>query len=638
MYYKPRLTPDFRSQKEALLALRKPPYFEFPASVEKIFFFFNHSSFHKKRFLFEGKEIAPGRLWLESFRAIQPLLFKATGIFLGASMASAISTLVAMQILESSQKLTVLLGLSVLYFGMNSFSHWAVYQGGLFRVWTGVAIESYLTGLISQKILRLSSAAAARQSTGNLKVLITSDVKNIGQLIDQLVRFFIPSLTALLVAGPLLIHFGGRAGGLGLLVMVLILPISLLLNRISAYFQGKTQAEMDSFTSLVGEWVKNVRLIRYLSWDEGFEKEVSKRLKKLMGPTVSQHLMTCILYGLSVPWWMVSVTAVVVISRVFDHTLDLVHFFGSLWLLSFLAGYFLHLPSIIRHYGMASPSMVRIARFLGEEEQFESLIEDEGNDLDRESGSRLKKVIFKNVSFTYSDGNQAVRNFSFELDLTKKVAMVGEVGSGKTTFLRLLIGEYFPTQGQILVEFENGQILDFKTRSAWQCLRSQLAWVPQEPFVSNDLLSNNISLSASYDSEKVMDAAYWAELEADISLFSEGIQQEIGEGGVNLSGGQRQRLNLARAQYSGRPYWVMDDTLSAVDTHTETALMERLQKFQGGFFLVTHRTAELMRVEEVVVMRDGEIVERGSPADLASRPESHLSQVLRAYEKESSHV
>lgn len=636
--YQPRFAPQFRSQKEALLALQRPPEFELPESVEKILSLFNHSSFYQKDLFLEGKEVTAGRLWLISFRAIKTLLIKATGIFLVSSMASAISTVVAMHILESSQNLNALLGLSVLYFGMNSFSHWAVYRGGLFRVWIGVAIESYLTGLVSQKILRLSSAAAARQSTGNLKVLVTSDVKNVGQFVDQLVRFFIPSLTALLVAGPLLVHFGGKAGALGLLVMVLILPITLLLNRVSAYFQDKTQAEMDSFTSLVGEWVKNVRLIRYLSWDEGFEKEVSKRLKKLMGPTISQHFMACLLYGLSVPWWMVSIAAVVVISRVFDQSLDLVQFFGSLWLISFLAVYFLHLPSIIRHYGMASPSMVRIARFLRENEQFDSLMDDGGNALEGVAQRRAKKVIFQNVSFSYSDGNVAVRNFSFEFDLTKKVAMVGEVGSGKTTLLRLLVGEYFPTQGQILVEFEGGKTLDLKSRSAWQCLRDQLAWVPQEPFVSNDSLSNNISLSGSFDTQAVMDAAYWAELEADIGLFPNRIQQEIGEGGVNLSGGQRQRLNLARAQYSGRSYWVLDDTLSAVDTKTETALMERLEKFQGGFLLVTHRTAELMRVEEIVVMRDGEIVERGAPAELAAQSESHFSRVLRAYEKECSHV
>ena len=92
-------------------------------------------------------------------------------------------------------------------------------------------------------------------------------------------------------------------------------------------------------------------------------------------------------------------------------------------------------------------------------------------------------------------------------------------------------------------------------------------------------------------------------------------------------------MNLARAFYSGRPYLVLDDTLSAVDSRTEAALMERLEKFVGGFVLVTHRTAELMRVEEILVFSQGDVVEKGSPVQLASKSDSHFAKVLKAYER-----
>jgi ABC-type bacteriocin/lantibiotic exporter with double-glycine peptidase domain len=135
-----------------------------------------------------------------------------------------------------------------------------------------------------------------------------------------------------------------------------------------------------------------------------------------------------------------------------------------------------------------------------------------------------------------------------------------------------------------------------------------------------------------------VEAAYWAELEADLQALPNGIDQELGESGINLSGGQRQRLNLARARFSDRDYMILDDTLSALDTKTEKALMKRLQIREKGFVLVTHRTGELMRVEEVIVMRGGTFIERGSPKELSENSESQFLRVLNAYEREAQNV
>lgn len=614
-----RFAPLFQAQKEQLIRLRRPPEMGIPPS-----------STHYAGFELPARGITTGCLWRAVLGVVRPLLFKVVGIFFLSSVASALATVLAMQILESTESLKVMGGAAVLYFLMNSLGHFAIYRGGLLRVWVGSTVEAYLAEKVARKILALSSAAAVRQSSGNLKVLVTSDVKNVGQFLDHSVRFLIPSLTALVVVGPLLIRWGGRAGAWGLLIMVMILPISLGLNRVSTYFQDKTQKEMDSLTALVGEWLKNIRLIRYLSWDHSFESEISGRLRRLMKMTVIQHFMVCLLFGLSVPWWMVSITGVILISRFFQVQMDLTHFFGSLWLFSFLAGYFLHLPSIIRLYGLAQPSMGRIARFLSEEEQQDAFLEEGHVRRDQ----RPTRLIFDQVSFSYPDGKEVIRDFSMELDLSRKVAVIGAVGSGKTTLLKLILGEYFPSKGRILVEFEDGLVGDLRTHSVWRCLRSQLAGVPQDPFVSNDLFSTNLALQEEFDAHQAWQAAEWAELEADLRVFPQGMEQELGEGGVNLSGGQRQRLNLARAWYSQRPYLVLDDPLSAVDVKTEVALMERLAAFSGGWILVSHRTAELMRVEEVIVMKEGRWVERGTPSELVRAPESQFSQVLRAYESE----
>jgi ATP-binding cassette subfamily B protein len=621
--FKLRFTPDFRCQRDALLAQKTAPHIALPKSVEDCFAQFSTANGRKIR--------SQGHLWLEAMNAVRPLLWRAGGISLISSGCAAASTLAAMQLLSKGRDLSSMWLLSLIYFLMNCLAQVAIFNSGRIRCWVGLGVETHLVGLISMKLVRLSAAAAMRQSSGNLKTLITSDVKNIGQFLDNAVRNLLPALTALVVIAPLLIFFAGRSGVFGLVVMAAIIPLSLVLNAVSAHFQTKSQTELDGLTALVGEWVKNIRLVRYLSWDEAFRRDVSAGVRKFMTVSVVQHFMACLIFGLSMSWWMVSATGVIVVSRLLGYPLDLIGFFGSLWLLTFLNGYFTHLPNTIRLYGLATPSIARITRFLREDEQHDYL--NEGEPI--AGGAIPQKLIFENVGFKYPDGRVALRDLSIEFAFDNQLAIIGEIGSGKTTLLKLLCGEFPPTHGRILVVFNDGATRDLWTRPAYVRYRSHLAYVPQEAFVSSDLFHRNISLSDQDGDRDVMAAAYWAELEADLAALPQGLSEELGEGGVNLSGGQRQRLNLARAFFSRRQYMVLDDTLSAVDSKTEANLMQRLVSRGKGFVLVTHRTDELMRVDSVIVMRDGEIVERGEPKALASDPGSYFTRVLRAYESET---
>ena len=620
-----KFAPTFSRQREALLAESSVPPLAIPPSVEESLAGFRAATLAGAR----------GRwtLWMETIRIVRPLLYKAAVISLLASGCAAGSTLAAMQILKPGQDLQSMWVFCLIFFAMNLAAQIGIYHSGRLRCWVGMGAEAHLVARIAQKLLHLSAAAAARQSSGNLKTLITSDVRNVAQFLDNAVRNFMPAITSLVVIGPLLVHFAGRPGLFGLMIMLAVIPISVGLNAICAHYQMKSQAELDNLTALAGEWVRNIRLIRYLSWDGAFQRDVSMKLRQFMTVSVIQHVLNCLIYGLSMSWWMVSATGVVVISRWLDYPLDLTGFFGSLWLLTFMAGYFTHLPNTIRLYGLAAPSIQRIVRLLLEPEQSDFL--KPGTPLSPEAIPT--KLAFENVRFHYPDGKLAVDEITLDLNLNRQTAIIGEIGCGKTTFLKLICGEFPPDAGRILVHFDNGEVHDLWTRTAYPRLRKHLAYVPQEPFVSSDLLHMNITLAQPDDTREddIVAAAYWAELETDLAELPDGLSQEIGESGVNLSGGQRQRLNLARAFYSGREFMVLDDTMSAVDTKTETILMDRLIARDGGFVLVTHRTGELLRVEDVIVMKDGRIVERGDPKVLARDPDAQLSRVLRAYEREA---
>ncbi len=615
-----RFWPSFSRQRIALLREKTLPPIAVPEIVENCIATLERTDF-------DTRGLSVGKLWSSSLRVTRPLLLRTAGAALLASVSAACATLAGMEILKSGTDLRRGLLFAGAYFGMNILSQAGRLHSERLRSWVGLGGEAHLAGLVAQKLVRLSPRAASAHSAGNLKVLITSDVKNVGTFLDNAVRNLVPTFAAMIVITPLIIQFTGWAGIIGIIAMFSLLPMSLGLNRISSHFQNRSQSELDRLTSLVGEWVSNIRLVRYLSWESRFESDISKQLRAYMRPSVWQHFMACLIFGLSSSWWMVAAAAVLVSSAFITPALDLTGFFGSLWLLTFLAGYLTHLPNTIRLYGIAVPSMNRIANFMRAEERRALLFPSSL----RAPMGKVRRVRFENVTYTYPDGTTALRDLNVEFDLSEKIAVLGEVGSGKSTLLKLVCGEFPPTEGRVWVEDEAGGRASLWETETYDHLRNTLAFVPQEPFVAHDLFRRNISLSDEEIESRIVEAAYFAELEADLASFPKGLDQEIGESGVNLSGGQRQRLNLARAIYSERPNLVLDDTLSAVDGKTEARLVRRLTEREGGVILVTHRTRELRSVDRVIVLKDGAVVEAGTYSGLIARADSHLNRILRAY-------
>jgi ABC-type multidrug transport system fused ATPase/permease subunit len=570
-------------------------------------------------------------LWRSSLSSVSRLMgLAAIASVLAAGLAT-LSALVGMELLKGSRPLAQLVLLCLCFFALNIASQCATFASDRLRLYVSLGAETHLVGLIAGKLLRMSPRRRSRHSSGNLKILITSDVRNVGVFLDNFVRNLIPSVAALLVITPVLLHFAGAAGLAGIGFMGLLLPVSAVLTRWSTRYAEQTQRETDQLASLAGEWVKNVRLIRSLSWNDSFLSSISERVRAFTRVASWQHWMACLIFGMSLSWWMAAVAVVAWLSRMSGHRIDVVPFFGSIWLITYLSNYFTHLPNTIRLYAEAKPSVSRIARVLAEEEQADAFARPLVPVV--VAGLAPLRVRFDEVCYRPDAGSPEILGpFTGTIELSEKLAVLGEIGSGKTTLLKLLCAEIPPTSGTITVEFSDGSRHDLWIEPVYHRLREAIAYVPQEAFVSNDSLESNVALDELPESPHVLQALAFAELESDVALLKSGLKQEIGESGVNLSGGQKQRLNLARAFHSGRPYLVLDDTLSAVDPRTERLLVDRLTGRSGGFVLVTHRLGEIARMDRVWVMKEGRLVEAGSPAELARRPDSHFTRVLGAYE------
>jgi ATP-binding cassette subfamily B multidrug efflux pump len=632
--FKLSFSPHFARQQRQFLALKTTPALDLSGPIEHALTGLKMASEKSS----ESPVRTEGQIWLACLKAGKSMFFRALLASCFASFFATGSALIAVNLLKTTAGFGVLIWSAVGYFALNTLSQVSNFFTNRMRAELSLASVTTLVALISRKILHLNAAGVMKQSSGNLKVLITSDVKNIGEFLNNVIRNLIPSVVSILIMAPFLIRFAGPAGWVGLIALAMIIPLALVLNHISIHFQNLTQARMDEMASLTGEWVKNIRLVRFLSWDESFEKRIKVILGKFMGVAMIQHLLACLIFGFSTTWWMITGASVLLFAKLFHYPLQVSGFFGSLWLLTFIAGYFTHLPNTIRVLGMAIPSVRRIAVLLQETEQSEAF---EPQTRFSNINSKPVKVIFEEVSFRYpvqkndiSDSKFKIENLNAEIRLGQQTAILGEVGSGKTTFLKLLCGEFPPTSGKIWIQFEDGSQASLWEEETHALFRSSLALVPQVPYVSSDLLSVNISLSKEHDEADILRSIQKAEMLEDLAQLEEGTKQMIGESGVNLSGGQKQRLNLARAFHSNRPYLVLDDTLSSLDARTETLLMERICGEKKGILLVTHRLSEIRRLGYVLVFHEGQLIEEGKPEVLGETPNSAFTRALEAYRHE----
>ena len=223
-------------------------------------------------------------------------------------------------------------------------------------------------------------------------------------------------------------------------------------------------------------------------------------------------------------------------------------------------------------------------------------------------------IEFTNVDFTYSHtGIEALKNFNLSIKKGEKVAIIGRTGSGKSTVAQLLLRMYDTTKGTI--ELEKTDIRDIDLRS----LREQISYVPQDVFLFSDSVANNISFGMKDSSSvQVEKAALQASVHKDILGFGEKYETLIGERGVTLSGGQKQRISIARALIKDHRLVIFDDCLSAVDAKTENEIIGNLYEYLENrtAIIITHRIFSLFHFDKIVVIEDGQIVEKGTHEEL----------------------
>ncbi|GAA4446751.1 ABC transporter ATP-binding protein [Ravibacter arvi] len=226
------------------------------------------------------------------------------------------------------------------------------------------------------------------------------------------------------------------------------------------------------------------------------------------------------------------------------------------------------------------------------------------------------KLSFRDVRFVYPDsGIVGLDRFNLEVAAGESVAILGTTGSGKSTLANLIVRMYDP-EGEIRVD--DVPLKDYEV----SYIRRQIGYVPQEVFLFSDTIENNVRFGAGeLTMEEVEQAVKDADLYDNIQGFPEGFQTRLGERGITLSGGQKQRLSIARAIVRQPKILVLDDSLSAVDTHTENVILNNLSRIMKDktSVIISHRVSSAKLADKIVVLDEGKIVESGTHESLMNK-------------------
>lgn len=450
-----------------------------------------------------------------------------------------------------------------------------------------------------------------KNNTGDMMARITEDVSKVRMYLGPALLYGINLITLFIM-----VVYGMLKVDLRLtLYSLLPLPIlSMSIYYVSQFVQKRSQAiqaKLSHLTGIAQEVFSGIRVVKSYTQEKAFGKHFAEESQDYR----TKNLSLAIIEAMFIPLMMVLIglSTILVIYvgglQVFEGTIttgNIAEFVIYVNMLTWPVTSIGWIASIIQQ---ANVSQGRINEFL----QARPVITKDGDEQKEIRG----EVIFDHVSFTYpATGITALKDISFKIEPGEKVAIIGRTASGKTTLADLMLRMYDPTQGRILID--GIPISDYDLVS----LREQVAYVPQDVFLFSDTISSNIRFGAPGSSQEEVEAyAKNAAVYDDIASFPEGFETRIGERGITLSGGQKQRISIARALIRKPQIVILDDCLSAVDTHTEHTIVNFFNSELANktAIFITHRIVSNLVYDRILVINNGSIAEDGSHAELMQK-------------------
>ncbi|HXK61414.1 MAG TPA: ABC transporter ATP-binding protein [Acidobacteriota bacterium] len=448
--------------------------------------------------------------------------------------------------------------------------------------------------------------------TGDIMSRATNDLSAVRMVLGPGIMYSVNTLFTTVLTVSLLLTINLR---LALLTLIPLVVVSYTVKCFGKHIHDrfeKIQEQLSVLTSIGQENVAGVRVVKAYNQEEAF----IQRFAEANGEYLSRSLSLVRISGIYSPLlaFLLGLSSVGLLwyggRLVIQGTIGLPHFVAFMAYLAMLTWPTIALGWVINIFERGSASMARIRAILDTQPEItdgERMAEQD------EKPFRLRgEIEVRDLTFSYN-GTPVLANISFRVPAGSTLAIVGATGSGKSTLANLLVRLYQAPRGTVFIDGIDINDIPLKT------LRQSIGYVPQDTFLFSETIRKNIAFGeVSAPMEQVEEAAKVSNIWPDIQTFPDKFDTFVGERGITLSGGQKQRIAISRALLIDPRILILDDSLSSVDTQTEESILQRLSKELRGrtAILISHRISTVKSADQILVLKEGRIVERGTHDEL----------------------
>ena len=503
----------------------------------------------------------------------------------------------------------LLLGVFLIFMTLLKTASYFASSAAIIPLRTGIVRD--LRTMMYNKVVSLPLGFFSKEKKGDIIARMTGDVIEVENSIVTSLDMLIKNPIFIIIYFATLIYVSWE---LTLFTMCVMPVLGWIMGAIGRKLKARSlvvQHRVGETTSQMEETIGGLRVVKAFV----AEKKMSGRFMKCCNELRSAIMRVAMRQALAHPVSEFLGTCIIVIVLWFGGTLILNE--NSMISAPSFIYYLTMLYSIINPLKELSKASYSIPRGLASMERVDAILKAENQIVDGEKGVELSDVKegieYKDLTFSYDGERNVLKNINLKIEKGKTVALVGQSGSGKSTMVDLVPRYYDVEHGEICIDGVN--VKDMKVKS----LRALIGNVNQEAILFNDSFYNNITFGVENATmEQVIEAAKIANAHDFIMETEHGYDTNVGDRGCLLSGGQRQRISIARAILKNPPILILDEATSALDTESERLVQEALERLMKTrtTIAIAHRLSTIKNADEICVMRDGEIVERGKHDEL----------------------
>jgi len=494
---------------------------------------------------------------------------------------------------------------------------------------SSILLEAQLRGKMFDRARFLSREYYQVNKVGNLMSLFTNDLDTVQECFGWGVMMFCDAILMGVLAVSKMIRLDALMTLLSLIPMALLLCSATVVGRYMTKKWDIRQAAFSQLSDFAQESFSGIAVIKAFV-KESAELIAFKKLNEHNEKANIDHTKASVLMRILVTLFVESVICVIL------------GYGGYLvWSGKFSAGmlveFISYFTSVVWPIMAVSELIDMTSRGRASLNRIGELLDAPVTVADRAGVTDLTGVRgdieFRNLSFRYPDGEfDALENISFTIRAGENVGLVGKTGSGKTTLVDLLLRTYNVPDGTVFLDGKD--VNDLSIRS----VRAACAYVPQDNFLFSDTIENNIAFGIEdWDRAQIIESARLADVDENIRSFQLGYDTVLGERGVTVSGGQKQRISIARALLKDSPVLILDDSVSAVDTRTEKAILKNLRATRAGktTILIAHRISTIESLDKILFLEDGRLTAVGTHQELQASCPAYAKMVeLQKLEEE----